>query len=186
MLLLIDCQNDFIEGGTLPVTGAQVAMEHIADYISTKIESYDFKVLTIDWHPFNHSSFKDNGGEWPIHCLQHSSGAAIHPLVLNAVNKTPGTTVFLTKGLDEKTEEYSIFANAKSKAILEDIVTRYNISQIDICGLAGDICVLNTLKDGIEIFGADKFKVLQCFSPSIDGGHALDEFIKKNNLKYLA
>ena len=38
------------------------------------------------------------------------------------------------------------------------------------------------LKDGSEIFGANKFQVLCDYSPSIDGGKALDEFIKEKSI----
>ena len=50
---------------------------------------------------------------------------------------------------------------------------------VDVCGIAGDVCVLNTLKDGIAIYGrSPQFNVLEEYCPSIDGGTALREFLE--------
>ena len=57
------------------------------------------------------------------------------------------------------------------------IINDKGINQIDICGLAGDVCVLNTLCDGIDLFGRDMFNVLLRFSPSLDGGTALNNIL---------
>ena len=62
------------------------------------------------------------------------------------------------------------------------MVGNENIGKIDICGLAGNVCVLQSLRDGIELFGAEKFNVLTAYSPSIDGGKALLDIIDKRNL----
>lgn len=63
-----------------------------------------------------------------------------------------------------------------------NIVERLGIEKIDICGLAGDVCVADTLRDGIGIFGASKFEVLVQYSPSLDRGVTLDHIISTNNL----
>ena len=36
-------------------------------------------VYTQDWHPADHTSFKEQGGIWPVHCVQGTEGAAFHP-----------------------------------------------------------------------------------------------------------
>ena len=56
------------------------------------------------------------------------------------------------------------------------------ITAADICGLAGDVCVLSTLRDAIALFPDIEFRVLAAYSPSIDGGAALDSFIDQNSL----
>lgn len=58
-----------------------------------------------------------------------------------------------------------------------------HIEQIDLCGIAGDYCVLNTLKDGVEVFGKEMFNVLMPYIASIDGGESLNKFVKDNNIK---
>ena len=62
------------------------------------------------------------------------------------------------------------------------MVENEKIEKIDICGLNGDMCVLQSLSDGIELFGAEKFNVLTAYSPSIDGDKALLDIIETKNL----
>ena len=61
MLLIVDPQIDFISG-TLPVPQAAPKMDALADYVREKAHEYKLKVLTADWHPYDHCSFKENGG----------------------------------------------------------------------------------------------------------------------------
>lgn len=177
LLLIVDPQIDFIHG-TLPVPEAAKAMDKLTRYITEQKETYLCKVITTDWHPFSHCSFETNGGQWPIHCVQFSTGASLYPPLEKALYSTAGKVEILSKGTNEKNEEYSIFKNQESSIRFREILEAYPIERIDICGIAGDICVLNTLRDGIAIYGASIFNVLTDFSPSLDGGIALNEFIK--------
>lgn len=179
--MIVDPQVDFING-SLPVPGAAEAMDKLAKYISGHNGDYLCKVVTTDWHPYFHCSFDVNGGQWPVHCVQNSVGAAIWPSLIAPLNITSGSFEVLRKGTDKDTEEYSVFKNDISCARLKEIIETYGIEKIDICGIAGDICVLNTLKDGTEIYGAGMFDVLEELSPSLDGGNALNEFIN-NSMK---
>ncbi len=181
LLLIVDPQIDFING-SLPVGGAETAMNQLTEYILETDGKYLFKVATADWHPHNHCSFDINGGQWPVHCVQHSVGATIWPALFDAIHNTSGHCEVLTKGNHSDKEEYSIFRNTPSAKRFNDIILQYNIEQVDICGLAGDICVLNTLKDGIEIYGSELFHTLLSYSPSLDGGALLTEFINSNHL----
>lgn len=52
VLLIVDPQYDFIEGGSLPVNGATKAMEELSEHI--KETKYDSILVTVDWHPYNH------------------------------------------------------------------------------------------------------------------------------------
>ena len=40
---------------------------------------YDLVVATRDWHPPDHGSFTEQGGIWPVHCVQDTDGAQLHP-----------------------------------------------------------------------------------------------------------
>lgn len=174
-LLVVDPQIDFITG-SLPVAGAREAMDRLAQHLGR--ENYDLKIVTMDQHPWNHCSFAGSGGQWPAHCVEWSQGAAIWPALLDALYGTPGPVHFLAKGTRQDCEEYSIFQNSASRARLLDILADPGINRVDVCGIAGDICVLGTLRDGIELMGADKFNVLEEFSPSLDGGESLRSFLR--------
>lgn len=178
MLLLVDPQCDFINGA-LPVPGAREAMDALAAYLRAHDGIYAAKVVTCDNHSPGHCSFASRGGAWPPHCVQHSVGAAIWPPLLDALNATAGQALVLTKGSDENVEEYSIFKNAAAAMAIKNLARELGIERIDICGLAGDVCVLETLKDGVAALGAEKFHVLAQFSPSLDGGGALADYWKK-------
>ena len=66
--------------------------------------------------------------------------------------------------------------------MLGRLLKRTDATEVDVCGLAGDVCVRATLSDGIAAFPEMKFRVLTRFSPSIDGGKALEKFMKDNNI----
>lgn len=175
MLIVVDPQVDFISG-TLPVPGAAQAMDALAAHIKQNDGRWAHKVVTSDWHPFSHCSFEPNGGPWPVHCVAHSPGAAIYFPLLQALETTQGTTEYLIKGNNPEREEYSILQNPASGMILaaelaQDLDDPF--TDIDVCGLAGNVCVLNTLKDLIKLFGPTRLHVLEQFSPSLDDGSAL-------------
>lgn len=172
-LLAVDPQYDFIDG-TLPVPGAAKAMDALAK--SLPAAGYCLKIATCDWHPWNHCSFGEAGGRWPRHCVRHSQGAAIWQKLLSALNATPGPLHVFCKGTRPWREEYSIFQDESANLAIRGLLDKNGIDAIDICGLAGDVCVLNTLRDGAAILGADKFRLLQEFSPSLDGGASLANF----------
>lgn len=178
LLMIVDPQVDFITG-TLPVPGAEAAMNDLAEYITQTKGDYTLKIVTADRHPFNHFSFKDFGGRWPSHCIHDTVGAAIWPSLVNPLYLTAGDVRFFYKGQSADIEEYSIFQNQEAKERIVRIINNEGIDQIDICGLAGDVCVLNTLCDGIDLFGRDMFNVLLRFSPSLDGGNALNNILNR-------
>lgn len=182
LLLLVDVQYDFING-SLAVDGAPETMDNLANYIAT-LPKNSFKeiVMTADFHPYEHSSFKENGGLWPVHCVQHSHGASIYQPIFEAVKKQlPGAQV-LTKGEDIAVDEYSILANQISAKKLLDIIENNNIQEIYIAGLCGDYCVGNSIKDLVKAGHGDKIRVLTRFIGNIDDGTTLRTIIAENNL----
>ena len=86
LLLIIDAQYDFLVGGNLPVEGAKENMDKLAAYIDGN--EFTKVAFTLDWHPVTHSSFVENGGEWPVHCVHYTHGASIYQPVFDAVSKT--------------------------------------------------------------------------------------------------
>ena len=178
MLLIVDPQVDFVNG-TLPVTGAAKAMDSLADFVRVHGNEYVVKIATSDWHPYHHCSFDREGGQWPPHCIQHSVGAAIWQSLLVVLNESRGGFTLLYKGESIDKDEYSIMQNEKSANVLLRLISALKIGQIDICGLAGNVCVLNTAKDLKEIVGGNMLHILEEYSPSLDDGSALKEFIKE-------
>ena len=56
-LLIIDVQNCFIPGGTLPVAEGQEVIPIINHLRTSLLTSFDLVVVTQDWHCANHVSF---------------------------------------------------------------------------------------------------------------------------------
>lgn len=167
MLLIVDPQGDFING-SLPVPEAERAMNALADYVCKNAGDYAVKVVTADRHPHNHCSFKENGGMWPAHCVAGSEGAKIWGPLEEALKQTTGATVYLYKGEDSQREEFSALASPVNVMKVKELIDEYDITHIDICGLAGDVCVKATLHDGIRLFGRAMFNVLLEYSPTIE------------------
>ena len=180
LLLVIDAQYDFIFG-SLAVNSADKMMEDLASYVKDSGKGYESIIATADWHPITHCSFKENGGEWPIHCLQFSQGASIYPSLLMEMNKCHESDFkVLTKGLSEEREEYSIFKNNESKEKIVKTCENLSIEEIDICGIALDYCVINSLKDGLKVLPNMKFNILMKYCPSIGDGVDAVKFMEES------
>lgn len=152
-LVVVDFQYDFcLLGAPLYVPGSDKALWNISHLIENN--KVGRVIFTADWHPSNHCSFKKNGGQWNEHCVQFSKGAAIHDLLLYGCIGAGIPYEVITKGTLSLSEEYGIKvapANAKvqyhtiySSSVGVDVQPD---EQVVICGLAGDFCVLETLKN---------------------------------------
>lgn len=143
-------------------------------------------VGTADWHPSNHCSFKKNGGQWNEHCVQFSKGAAIHDLLLYGCIGAGIPYEVITKGTLSLSEEYGIKvapANAKvqyhtiySSSVGVDVQPD---EQVVICGLAGDFCVLETLKNLAPV----NPMIFLDGVASLDGGVKLNEYVESNGVR---
>jgi nicotinamidase/pyrazinamidase len=139
-LIIVDFQNDFTAGGALEVPGG----EDIADRVNqlARSDRFDFVVATRDWHPREHNSFAERGGPWPVHCVQGTEGAELHP----ALDQSNVDLVY-DKGQDPDTEGYSDFETPELDGILRD----RGIGRLTVVGLATDYCVRHTTLDGLRL-----------------------------------
>ena len=103
-LIIVDYQNDFARpDGALSVpAGEEVAGAH--QRRSPAPATTSSCVATRDWHPPDHGSFTEQGGIWPVHCVQGSDGAELHPAL-----DTGPIDAIVDKGQDPGTEGYSAF-----------------------------------------------------------------------------
>lgn len=180
MLILVDLQYDFING-SLVVDGAEEMVNRLTKWYEEHRGEYKRVVATLDMHPIDHCSFIEYGGQFPIHCLLNSKGAAIYDDLLKLLLED--CFAFFIKGCISDTEEYSIFDNGKKEAAFNKLMKLGKIDSIDICGLCGDYCVGEHIQKLIELGHKDKIRVLTDFVCSIDGGKALEKQIKDNQLK---
>lgn len=164
-LLLVDLQNDFMPGGSLPVPNGKQILPAINRLLQKK---FDLIIASKDWHPENHGSFASiynknptdiiqlEGVEqilWPIHCVKESEGAAF-------VEGWDHTKVnhIVFKGIDKKIDSYSaFFDNASRRSTgLFDLLKEKSIQRLYVAGLATDYCVkysvLDALRLGFKVF----------------------------------
>jgi nicotinamidase/pyrazinamidase len=133
-LIVVDVQNDFCPGGALAVPDGDAVVEAI----NQMAREAAFVVATRDWHPVDHSSFSTQGGPWPIHCVQDTPGAELHP----GVDQSQIDAIVDAGHLSEL-EGYSGFEGTE----LERLLRNRGVDAVDVAGLALDYCVKATALD---------------------------------------
>ena len=140
-LIIVDVQNDFLPGGRLSVPGGNtiipVLNHYIAGFYSHRLPIF----ATRDWHPDNHCSFRQYGGDWPPHCIANSDGADFPPDL-----DLPVYTNIISKAKTEANDAYSAFSETQLNALLQSL----QVKRVFVGGLATEYCVLNTVKDAIQ------------------------------------
>ena len=139
-LLIVDFQNDFTPGGALGVEGGDA----IADRVNELAASgrFDIVVASRDWHPRDHWSFEEQGGIWPVHCVQGTAGAELFP----GLDRDNVDLVY-DKGQTNETEGYSDFETPE----LHEILRERGIDKITVVGLATDYCVRHSVLDARKL-----------------------------------
>lgn len=146
-MIIVDCQNDFISG-TLACKNAEEAVEQIIEFLN---EQNDLDVFySLDWHSPYNKSYKDNGGIWPVHCLQDTEGAKLEESFYSDVERSefrPQPANLYYKGQDDEDDGYSAFeaVNEEDK-ILKDQIRQHVI----VCGIATEFCVKETVLQLLE------------------------------------
>lgn len=147
-LLVVDVQNDFVEGGALPVTGGRQVASQISRHLRHFKTEYAFVVATRDYHEDPAGHFSDNPdfvNTWPKHCVIGTPGAALCMPIVNLVREKLIHTV-VDKG--RHAPAYSGFEGLDARGhTLYDVLREARIDHIDICGLATDYCVRATALD---------------------------------------
>lgn len=170
-LIVVDVQNDFCPGGSLPVPEG----DKVVPVINDLLPKFDLIIFTKDWHPANHfgfasqhkgrkpfehlmvadsdrgfggivmdSSIVDLGILWPDHCVQNTFGADFHP-ELKLENCKKDFYIF-KKGEDTHAQGYSAFETKELASFLDG----KGATELFICGLALDYCVKNTALDAAK------------------------------------
>ena len=152
-LVVVDVQNDFCEGGSLPVPGgARVAHDigevlHRWSHQALGAPDYAHVVATKDHHvdPGGHWAKEPDFAEsWPVHCKVGTDGEGFHP----NLDPQPFDAIFL-KG--EHASAYSGFeGRAAGDVGLADWLRQHEVTDIDVCGLATDYCVRATALDAVR------------------------------------
>jgi nicotinamidase/pyrazinamidase len=145
-LLIVDVQNDFCPGGTLPVPEADRIIKNLNKYIKIFSQKELRIFASRDWHPKKTKHFKQFGGAWPKHCVQNTTGAQFHPRL-----RLPKGTIILSKGMDPEKESYSVFESFDdNNTPFMDLLKIFEIKELYIGGLATDYCVKASVIDALR------------------------------------
>jgi len=170
-LIIVDIQNDFLPGGSLEVGDGDSIIDYVVSLMKES-DRYELVVATQDWHPADHGSFASShpgarpfemgrlGGLeqvlWPDHCVQGASGARLHQTIrktLISITENGQRSLIIQKGQYVDVDSYSaFFDNARAHDTgLHRALQSYDISEVEIVGLAFDFCVKFTALDAASL-----------------------------------
>jgi nicotinamidase/pyrazinamidase len=150
VLLVVDVQNCFVPGGTLPVREG----DQIVPLINRIAKGFPHVVLTQDWHTPRHASFASSypgkkpfetirltyGTQvlWPDHCVQGTADAALVKGL-----EIPHAELIVRKGYRQAIDSYSAFfeADGKTPTGLVGYLRERGLRRVFLTGLATDFCV---------------------------------------------
>ena len=149
-LIVVDVQNDFVEGGSLAVSGGRDVASRISAHLAEHRDDYVAVVASRDWHDAgstNGGHFAEAGTEpdyvdsWPAHCVEHQKGSDYAPeLAFRHI------TDHVRKGQGEAA--YSAFEGVTDRdEKLVDLLRSRDVTDVDVVGLATDHCVRATALD---------------------------------------
>ena len=154
--VVVDMLYEFIDG-TLACQNAEEAVKETLAFIDTKTrgqkgEEHEildtFPILFVrDHHPADHSSFKEQGGTWPAHCVAGTHGGDIH----EELQPYACEELTFDKGCDKAQEQYSGFEGMNSaEQSLGEVLELLDTTDVYVCGIATEYCVRNTCEDLIK------------------------------------
>jgi nicotinamidase/pyrazinamidase len=140
-LIVVDVQRDFCEGGALAARGTLSLLKPLEECIEAARRANAVIVYTQDWHPLDHSSFKTNGGPWPVHCAADSPGAELMPPL-----KAQPDELVIHKGVRADGAGYSGFELTELERRLKEL----KVERVAVSGIATEYCVRATALDGLR------------------------------------
>ena len=197
-LVIVDRQKDFTDSlGSLYVLGAEDTELNTLKYIERNSDRIKEVIFTVDWHLPSDKSFERNGGTWPDHCLQFSEGAGISDVLYKVCIEHNIPIQIFRKGEVSTHEEYGAFEIMSRRGdnlvllnnYIMDSCVQVTTNNVVVCGLAGDYCVKETIKNLLEhskTTGLFNVSVFKDGISSIDGGETLERFINENNLNVVS
>lgn len=139
-LIVVDVQNDFCPGGALAVAEGDQVVAPLNKLIAEFLERGEPVFKSRDWHPAKTRHFANEGGTWPVHCVQNTRGAEFHPELIDDMHIR-----IVSKGLGD-TDCYSAFDETDLALQLR----RLGVEEVWVGGLATDYCVKSTVLDALK------------------------------------
>ncbi len=155
-LLVIDVQNDFVDG-SLPVPGAVQVLSTVNLWVEIFEDLERPIIYSLDWHPASTPHFD----RWPVHCVEGTAGAQIHPdVIYDPIGMQNVYTVQKGMGQDDGysvcSQPSDIFKMGKSKRLqhfdsVATVLAIENTKTVIVVGLATDYCVRQSVLDVLKL-----------------------------------
>jgi len=146
-LVVVDVQNDFADpSGSLYVRGGEEILAGVNTAVAAALTAGAPVIYTQDWHPASTPHFTTQGGVWPVHCVQGTWGAQLHPAL-----RVEGPVVRKGTGGEDGYSGFSVrdpVSGKESATELGSLLETAGVRSLRVCGLAGDVCVKSTALDG--------------------------------------
>lgn len=151
MLIVVDVQNDFVEGGSLACPGGKDLAARITELLEVErdLRQYRAVIASRDFH----APGDDNGGHfsetpdyvdtWPPHCVQGTVGseyAFTYPLDLPIIHVTKGDGEPAYSVMEGYDRDYAEPVRAQE----------WQGEDVHVCGIATDYCVKQTVLDFLK------------------------------------
>ena len=146
-LVVVDVQNDFADpAGSLAVIGGPEVVTAVNAEVAAAAAAGATVVYTQDWHPADTPHFAKDGGTWPVHCVQNTWGAALHPDL-----DVRGEVVRKGENGEDGYSGFTMQDPVSGQTLptrLEALLRERDAERLVVVGLATDYCVRATALDG--------------------------------------
>ena len=142
ILVIVDMQNDFIDG-SLGSAEAQAIVPNVVNKLKSVNKEDTLILFTKDTH---YSNYLDTfeGKHLPVeHCIENTKGWCINKDISSIVDRTPG----YLKYSSYKIINSRIYKNTFGSDDLRDLLleVKDDLEEIEFCGLCTDICVISNV-----------------------------------------
>ncbi|MDA2936311.1 nicotinamidase [Patescibacteria group bacterium AH-259-L05] len=144
-LIIVDVQNDFCPGGSLPVPQGNEVVGPLNRMVEYAREHGWLIVASRDWHPAVTNHFETYGGMWPVHCVNNTKGAEFHR------DLEVDDATIISKATEPDEDGYSAFDGySQSGQLLRIFLKSHGVGEVYVGGLATDYCVKATALDAVK------------------------------------
>lgn len=149
-LVVVDVQNDFADPqGSLAVAGGEAVVPVVNEEVGRARAAGGFVVATQDWHPPDTPHFEKDGGVWPVHCVEGTWGAELHPDL-----RIDGPVVRKGTGGEDGYSGFTMRDPRSGETLpteLEGLLRERGVERVVVAGLATDYCVKETALDAARL-----------------------------------